>query len=125
MQKIVKVMLFTIGLLFLSGCATHQNFVQKNDRWVGKNINTLITTLGYPDTILSLPDKHKVYVYEHSRVYSIPSGPIMGYGGYYGYYGMFGYTHEVISETCKVFFETDRKGTIIKWRARGNHCVSD
>ncbi len=69
-----------------------------------------------------------VYVYERSRVYSIPSFPVMGYGygSHYGGIGMFGYGgSEVVQESCKLFIETNKKGNILKWGSRGNHCVSN
>jgi hypothetical protein len=124
MKKFTKFILLSVGLLFVSGCATHEKFVQKYEGWKGRNINMLITTIGYPDSTFTLPNNHKVYVYERSRIYSVPSGPMFVGYGYYRY-GMIGYSHQVVSETCKIFFETDKKGTIVKWSARGNHCVSN
>jgi len=126
MKKILKFTLIAVALLALQGCATHANFVKKYDSWVGQNISHLIEQVGYPDSTFVLPNKNKVYVYERSRVYSLPSMPMMGYGygGYYGGYGMFGYGNDIIQETCKLFIETNKKGTIVKWGARGNHCVS-
>lgn len=124
MQKYIKLILLAAGLSFVTGCATHQKFVQKYERWKGKNISTLIETIGYPDSTLTLPNKHKVYVYERSRIYSVPTAPMIGYYGYYGY-RMIGYSHEVYSKTCKLFFETDKRGTIVKWHSRGNDCISN
>ncbi len=114
------------AIALMQGCATHENFVKKHDRWVGQNITHFIEKAGYPDHTFTLPNKNKVYVYEYSRVRSIPSMPAMGYGYYgYRYYGMFGYNQEVVTDTCKLFLETDAKGTIVKWGARGNRCVSE
>ncbi len=116
-----------IALLAVQGCATHANFVKKYDSWVGQNIAHLIGQIGYPDSTFELPNKNKVYVYERSRVYSLPSMPMMGYGygGYFRGYGMFGYRNDIIQETCKLFIETNKKGIIIKWGSRGNNCVSE
>ena len=124
MNKFTKLILLSVGLFFLAGCATHEKFVQKYEGWRGKNINYLIAAIGYPDSTLTLPNEHKVYVYERSRIYSVPSGPMFVGYGYYRY-GMIGYSNQVVSETCKIFFETDKKGTIVKWSSRGNHCVSN
>ncbi len=51
----------------------------------------------------------------------------MGYGGYGGYYGGHGYgmmySSEVVQKSCKLFLETNKKGIIVKWGSRGNHCL--
>lgn len=128
MKKIVKLILIFTSLFLLIGCATHENFVKKYDWWVGKNIAYLIGQIGYPDSTFILPNKNKVYVYERSRNYSVPS-PVFGYGygGYYGHYGVFGfgYGSDIIQESCKLFMETNKKGTIVKWGSRGNNCISE
>lgn len=128
MKKIVKLILIFTSLFLLSGCATHENFVKKYDWWVGKNIAYLIGQIGYPDSTFILPNKNKVYVYERSRIYSVPS-PVFGYGyeGYYGDYRVlgFGYGSDIVQESCKLFMETNKKGTIVKWGSRGNNCISE
>lgn len=121
MRNILKLTYLAATLLLLQGCATHEKFVKKYDGWVGQNISHLIQKIGYPDSTFTLPNKNKVYVYERSRVYSIPSMPMYGYGGY----GIFGYGNDVVQEHCKLFVETNKKGTILKWGSRGNHCVSN
>lgn len=129
MKKLFKMQFIFLAALLIQGCATHENFVKKYDSWVGKDINQLIVKTGYPDSTYILPNQHTVYVYTRSRVYSVPSMPMMrygyGYGGYYGGYGMFGYGSDVVQETCKLYFETDKKGIIVKWGSRGNHCVAN
>lgn len=127
MKKIFKLTLFATAMIFQQGCATHSKFIKKYDSWVGENITHFIEKIGYPDSTFLLPNKHKVYVYEHSRVYSVPSMPMMGYGygGYYGGFGMFDYGNDIVQEKCKLFIETNKKGNILKWGSRGNHCVSN
>ena len=122
MKYFLKLSLLGITVLLLQGCATHQKFVNRYNSWVGKDINKLVVEIGYPDSTYVLPNKNKVYVYEKSRVYSYPS-PLMGYYGYGGYgYGMI-YSSEVVHKSCKLFLETNKKGIIVKWGSRGNHCV--
>ena len=127
MKNILKIGTLIVMILVIQGCATNAKFVQKYNSWVGQNIAHLIAQIGYPDDTFTLPNKHTVYVYERSRIYTVPS-PMMGYGfgGYYGGfgYGMYGYGHDVIQEKCKLFIETEKSGKIVQWRARGNHCVS-
>ena len=126
MNYFLKLSLLGITLLLFQGCASHENFVNRYNSWVGKDINKLMEQIGYPDSTYVLPNKNKVYVYEKSRVYSYPS-PMMGYGygGYYGGYGYGGmmYSSEVVQKSCKLFLETNKKGLIVKWGSRGNHCV--
>lgn len=128
-KKRYKYTLIIIGLLFIQGCANHTNFVKKYDGWVGKNITQLIGKIGYPDSTFLLPNKNKVYVYEKNNIQTAPSTSISyGYGGgYYGNYGMFGlnYGTSFRRDTCKLFVETNKKGKILKWGSRGNHCVSN
>ena len=129
MRNPIKITIATAMMLLLTSCASHENFVQKYNSWVGTNVAYLVSDIGYPDSTYTLPNRHKVYVYERSRVYTTPSiSPMFGYGfggGYYGgYYGGMSYGSEVVQETCKLFFETNRKNIIVKWGSRGNHCVS-
>lgn len=129
MKKVFIISILAITVLIMQGCATHTKFVKRYNSLVGQNINSFIGKVGYPDSTYDLPNKNKVYVYERSRVYSVPSMmPMMGYGygGYYGgYYGPFAYGNDIVQETCKLFLETNKKGIIIKWSSRGNHCVSN
>jgi len=38
---------------------------------------------------------------------------------------MIGYAgDDIVQETCKLFMETNKKDTIVKWDSRGNHYVS-
>lgn len=122
MQHYIKYISILFALFWIEGCASHANFAQQYNRWVGYNIAYFIAQEGYPDTTFTLPNKHKVYVYEESHIVSYPS---MGYGlgGYYGGFGMFGYGGDIEEKSCKLFIETDQKGKIVKWGSRGNACV--
>jgi len=131
MKKLLKYALIATSLLLVQGCATHTKFVKKYDSYVGHNISELIAQVGYPDSTFTLPNKNKVYVYERSSVYSVPTMSIgYGYGGGYyggyGSYGMFGYNSEqIVQDKCKIFLETNTKGIIVKWGSRGNSCRSN
>ena len=122
MKKLLILIVIGFSMAVLSGCATHQKFVERYDGWVGKDISTLIAKIGYPDSTFSLPNNNKVYVYERSRVDSVPISPIMGYG-YYGY-GVVGYNYQMVTSTCKLFLETNKSGVIVKWGYRGK-CLSN
>ena len=127
MNRLFIITFLTSVILLIQGCVTNENYVKRYDGWIGHNINHLMREIGYPDSIYILPNKNKVYVYEKSRVYSLPSMYMMdyGYGRYYGGYGMYGYGYgsDIVQRTCKLFLETNKKGIIVKWGSRGNHCV--
>ena len=125
MNRSFKIIFIVSTILLIQGCATHENFVKRYDSWIGHNINHLMQDIGYPDSTYILPNKNKVYVYRQSKIYSISYMPMMGYGygGGYGMYG-YGYGNDIIQKSCKLFLETNKKGIIVKWGSRGNHCTS-
>ena len=126
MYRYLKTVTVAVALLLLSGCASHEKFVQKYNSWVGQDIKTFIHTVGYPDTTYKLPNNHTVYVYSRTRLVSYPS---MGFGfGGYGYpfgYGIGYSTADVDLKQCKLYLEVNRKGKIVNWSSRGNNCVSE
>ena len=125
MKNLLKIALAVTALLLLSGCASHSNFVQKYNSWVGKDINAFITQVGYPDRTYKLPNSsNTVYVYEESRIQSYPTMTI-GYGGFYGpYFGGMSYGSDIEQKTCKLFLEVNKHHRIVRWSSRGNNCVS-
>ncbi|KYJ87669.1 hypothetical protein AS592_11290 [Sulfurovum riftiae] len=126
MSNTMKTVLIVFSLLFFSGCASHEKFVQRYNSWVGQDIDTFIKTVGYPDTTYKLPNHNTVYVYSRSRLVTYPS---MGFGfGGYGYpfgYGIGYSTADVELKQCKLYLEVNRKGKIVRWSSRGNNCVSE
>ena len=124
MKQRYRALLVTAALLLLSGCASHSNFIQKYNSWVGKDINTFISQVGYPDRTYKLPNKNTVYIYEESRIQSYPT-MTLGYGGYYGpYYGGMTYGSDIVQKSCKLFLEVNKKHKIVRWSSRGNNCIS-
>ena len=124
MRIFYRTVIFTLAVIALNSCASHENFVNKYNSWVGKDINTFISQVGYPDRTYKLPNKNSVYVYEESRIQSYPTMTV-GYGGFYGpYYGGMSYGTDIQQETCKLFLEVNRQHRIIRWSSRGNNCVS-
>jgi len=120
--KLISIMLL---LVWLSGCASHENFVRTYNGWVGQSIHYFTSQYGYPDTTYTLKNGNQVYVYEKTRIYSSPTfTPAFGYYGYGGYYGgmTMAYGNDVNYETCKLFLEVNKKGMIIHWGSRGNSC---
>jgi len=124
MKTIVKIILTATAVMLLSACASRENFIYKYNSWVGQDINTFISNVGYPDRTYKLPNKNTVYVYEESRIQSYPT-MTLGYGGFYGpMYGGMSYGSDVTQKTCKLFLEVNRKKKIVRWSSRGNNCVS-
>jgi hypothetical protein len=130
MKKIIFFSLVFIMAIVLSGCATNENFVKQYNGWVGKNINDYIAQSGYPDNSYDMSSGNKVYVYNKNSSYIYPRHTIgFGYFGRRGRYiggfypGMGGY--DEIVQTCTIYLEVDKKGTIIKWGSKGNSCVAD
>ena len=124
MKTFYKAAIFILLSMVLNSCASHTNFVQKYNSWVGKDINAFISNVGYPDRTYKLPNKNTVYVYEESRIESYPTMTI-GYGGFYGpYYGGMAYGSDITQQTCKLFLEVNRQHKIVRWSSRGNNCVS-
>jgi len=125
MKIFYKLLIVLLMMLTFSSCASHSNFVNKYNSWVGKDINTFISQIGYPDRTYELPNnRNTVYVYEQSRIQSYPTMSI-GYGGFYGpYYGGMSYGSDLIQQTCKLFLEVNQQHKIVRWSSRGNNCVS-
>ena len=42
MKTMTKLAIFAVAIFFLNACASHENFVQKYNSWIGKDINTFI-----------------------------------------------------------------------------------
>ena len=113
-----------VTVVMMVGCATHENFVKAHNGWVGQDIRTYIKQAGYPDRTYTLPNGHKVYVYEKRRIVREPVlAPAFGFG-HYGAYGGLGvaYYDTIDTETCKLFLETNKKHIIVGWGYRGNAC---
>ena len=124
-----QLLIISSTLLLFIGCASNAKFVEKYNRWRGANIAHLTAQMGYPDNTFTLPNGNRVYIYEESRLYTYPS-PMLGFSfGRYSYgrydYGMYSYGNDVVQEKCKLYVETDKKGIIVNWSSKGNHCVSE
>ena len=136
MRKTVFFSFIVITAMLLGGCATNENFIKQHNEWIGKNINDFIAQVGYPDNSYEIPNGNKIYVYNKSTEY-ISTGPTMSFGGYFGrrigrsgYIGGYpvGYgfgRYDVITETCTLYMEVNKKGMIVKWGSKGNNCIAD
>jgi hypothetical protein len=126
MKSIYNIVILGISVFILNSCASYSNFIEKYNGWVGKDINAFISQVGYPDRTYKLPgSRNTIYVYEESRIQSMPSMTI-GYGGFYGpMYGGMSYGSDIEQKTCKLFLEVNKKHKIVRWSSRGNNCVAN
>ena len=126
-------------LLVIFSCATGPrpttaNYQKILDTWVGEQIDQLIAAWGYPKNEFIAPNGRKVYVYERSRIMSMPSyttpststvnvdtfsntatvttTPGMTFGG------------GIAKYVCVTWIETNNSGTIVNWNWRGNDCTA-
>jgi len=112
--------------LLITSCATTKNYEIILNRWVGKNINDLISSFGYPRGSFTIPNGNKVYVYSFSRSMRMPTSTTSSYDLYgNSIYGTSTTTGgQVLTAWCRTYFETNKKNIIIKWRWEGNDCVA-
>ncbi len=122
-----------LSFLFLSACATQENYAQAVQSWQGADQNAVYRVWGYPTKVETLPNGHKVLVYQEivhgqNPVYSTPSttsvttspngasqvnivsGTISGGNSYY--------------YECTTWFELDKRGQVLNTNFRGNNCVA-
>ncbi|GMR20960.1 MAG: hypothetical protein BMS9Abin36_1558 [Gammaproteobacteria bacterium] len=90
----------------LAGCATSEKYSKLLDTWKGDPVERLVgSNWGYPDTIIKAPNGNDVYIYKWESISTNKKG----------------YTNRY---WCNTFFEIDDSKTIVRWRWKGNHCVS-
>lgn len=134
-----------MGLLFLVGCATTENYEKILGSWVGNHVDDLIASWGIPDKSIELSTGGAMieYIRESTSIggggsYSVPqttynSGNASVYGGLGGsLYGNYSgttttyieknYPVYTIYRNCTTRFTMDSLGIIIKWVWEGNNC---
>ncbi|MBN4863279.1 MULTISPECIES: lipoprotein [Providencia] len=114
----------------LSGCQTEAKFQRNMDSWMGKNIDSLIDSWGYPSNEMTAPNGNRVYVYSNSGTFVTPTDTTYNtIGNVYGNrYSSTTYATTTggypITFSCAVFVEFNRSGTIDGIRWKGNNCKS-
>ena len=71
MKKLMLVIMAIVALL--SGCATIENYENVLRSWMGKDVNLLIQTYGYPSSTMELANGNTVYIYMRSHQYTSPT----------------------------------------------------
>ncbi len=119
MSSVRLTTLFLLALV-LSACATRARMEESLNAWVGRSADELSPEFGYPVDTLTAPDGNKVYVYERRTSFTTP--PVyQTYGE-----GKDRVTVESEGQTveswCRIYFEVDEKGRILRWHLEGNAC---
>ena len=122
-----RVIILAIFLVILTGCATSAKYNAILDSWMGKDVNNLVNSWGYPQNSFKAPNGNTVYVYGHSGSYTMPTQTNT--------------THNVVGNTvysnsqttggqtlnfwCRTFIEANEQNIIVNWRWEGNNCVAN
>jgi hypothetical protein len=120
----MKLLLNIFIVFILSACATTEKYEAILNTWVGHSINTLIDSWGYPTNSFEGPNGNKVYVYNNSASYTLPTQTYSNYNVYgNSVYGNATTTGgQTINYSCQTFFEVNSSNIIINWRWKGNSC---
>lgn len=123
-ERVVKInnksVLLVLLFVIMFGCATSAKYAGICNSWIGKDINSLIDSWGYPQNIYELPNGNKMYVFVKTWQGYMPQTaggqwkagvwePYRLTGG--GYY---------VNRSRTTWFETDANGIIIKYRFRSS-----
>jgi len=121
MKKLLAVLL----CLGLAGCATTAGYEAILNTWTGSNINSLISSWGYPASSFTAPDGNTVYVYQSGGQYTMPTqttytGQVSPWGSYSASSITTG--GQTLNFWCKTYFEVNQDKIIVTWRWEGNSC---
>lgn len=127
--------------LWLAACASAPPIADNLNRWVGRDINGLISRLGPPDRVYTMPNGNRLYSYSRSHsesmplvktpTYVVPPSTTVRISG--------GETHVTTSggeifggevygggkyqSWCNLHLEVNRAHRILGWSAQGNACA--
>ena len=120
------------SVLLLSSCATTKQYKAKLNSWHNHNINQFVSSWGYPDATMKMPNGNTVYIYKTNQTANFPEYQTGGYttiqtqnnttkitqvpsvktgGGTYNY-------------KCTTWVEFNKKNIITNTSFRGNSCVA-
>ena len=113
LKRILPITALVIATIILSGCATSANFKKMINSWNGKSAQELVDQFGYPNNIITAPDGHKVYQYNHTDI---------------GYFHTAGCNNgtclpSLYVKDCTVWFKLSKQNIITKLKYRGVGCV--
>jgi hypothetical protein len=130
----------------LGGCATNAKFQERMNSWIGSSEAALVSRYGPPNASYTLQDGGKVLQYTKGDNIVIGGGtvlqPVTSYGTgnvavnsggrtAFGTYNQTTTTYVTqqqpaynVQRVCTVNFTLSPDGTVVRWDAEGNHCVS-
>lgn len=124
LNKLQKLIILTIALISLSGCATVQNYENNLKSWNGYPEASLISSWGIPNREYLAGDT-KFIEYNHTRTMYIPGTNPSYQTSIYGntvytvpYGGSSGYTVRLYCNTTFII----KNGVITGYRFDGNSC---
>lgn len=121
-----------ITAVFLSGCATVDNYRVAVQSWHGATSSQLFRVWGYPNQIRHLPGGNTLYVYRYEDRGRSPVFTTPGYTSVTTKEGNTLVTHvattvsggETYDYHCTTWFEVNRRNRIIGTSFRGNSCTA-
>ncbi len=130
-MKLLKPAILTTAI-FLTGCATVDNYRVAVQSWHGATSSQLFQVWGYPNQIRHLPDRNTLYVYRYEDRGRSPVFTTPGYTSVTTKEGHTLVTHvpttvtggETYDYYCTTWFELNRKNRIIGTSFRGNSCTA-
>tara|TARA_R110000744_G_scaffold354759_1_gene461186 strand:+ start:1395 stop:1766 length:372 start_codon:yes stop_codon:yes gene_type:complete len=121
MSRIIIALLLTVGL---AACSTTASYEKILKTWVGHNIDTLVSSWGYPANSFKAPNGNTVYAYSSSGSYTMPTNTTSTYNvnGNQVYGNSTTTGGQTLNFWCKTFFEVNEKNIITTWSWEGNNC---
>ena len=118
--------------LFLTACATTENYNLAAQSWVGAPAERLTRVWGYPNRTERLANGNQLYVYKEHRVEEIPVTRVPGQTVIEHEHHVTIITKtpshyvggEVYDYRCTTNFEINRRGIVVAADFRGNDCVA-
>lgn len=110
----VKSLIAFLLVIFLSACASTQDYEAHLSSWVGQSEQALVAKWGAPDNVYISPDKSRILTYQKDKIVTKTN---------LFYYPSIEepYTPTIEQLSCKTSF-TIKEGKIIQWRWEGNNC---
>jgi hypothetical protein len=94
-----KALGFVLVFLFMTSCATSENYAMLLDSWKGSAVGDLVAQMGEPRKIYDNDQGNKVYEYQRINP-----------------------DHSILR--CVTKFEVDQNGTVIGSDFKGGNCVA-
>jgi|GEM_PF-2527960 len=131
LKKITAIAIISASIVYVSGCATTQNYALTVYSWQNVNISQLYPSWGYPNSTQTLTNGNQLVTYNHSTTVTTPttiSHNSTGTGDEH--------SHQHNSTTvisggntttyrCTTAFEVNRNNIIINTSFKGNDCKAD